>query len=165
VSAIVNSHVFGQFTRALSAAQLETVAAYEKGLGYIPLRQALQFPCGIFPWVVTLGADPDNNTIESLPYKVPFPVKLWAVDMGCTSAAGSAATGDITRDATPAGGGFVSVFTAAKDIKTAPNVVGRYTPEAGQEVWAFGDEFKFVVIGTGAGAVVGARAVLWLQQL
>lgn len=164
MAAIQNATFFGQFLRAFSQDQFDTLAAYEKGLGYVPLRQAVQFPSSIFPVVFVLGADPNNNTVSSLPYKVPFPVKCWGVDFACASAAGSAATGDLQRDPTPQGGGFTSLFTAAKDIKTTAGAFTRYAPESGQELWAFGDEVKFVVIGTGAGAVVEARAVAWLQM-
>jgi hypothetical protein len=164
MAAIENASFFGQFTRALNQDQLDTLRAYTKGLGYVPLDTVLQNPPSVFPLVMSLGSDPNNGTVSCMPYKVPFPVKCWGVDLGCLSAAGSAATGNILRD--PLGGGSpVTIFTAAKDIKTAAGDFTRYAPLSGSELWDYSDEIIFTVIGTGSGAVVEARAVLWLQKL
>ena len=162
MTAISNAEVFGDHRRALSDEQLATLRGYTRGLGSVPIDRVSQFPTGIFPWTIQLGSDPDNTTVDSLPYKIPFPVKCWGIDLGCLTAAGSAATGNILWNP---GSGAVSVFTAAKDIKTAAGAFTRYAPEEDFEVWEYNDTVTFRVIGTGAGAVVGARAVLWLQSL
>lgn len=163
MAALNAAQFFGQFLRAPTAADLDTLRAYAKGLGYVPLPQYAQFPASIFPLVLVLPSDPNNTTVESLPVSMPFPARLWGADLGCLTAAGGTCTADIQRKV--GAGAYATVFTAAKDIKTPAGAFTRYQPETTASDWAFGDLIKLVVVGGGAGAVVGSRATLWLQML
>lgn len=162
MTAIVSTMFFGAFTRAPTLDQLETLRAYSKGLGYVNIDSFFAFPASIFPIELTPGADANATTVTGLPRLIPFSVKCWGIDIGCVSAGGSAATLDVQRK--PVGGSFATVFTAAKDIKTLVNVQTRYMPESGSELWEYNDQVEAIVVGTGSGAVVGARATCWVQM-
>lgn len=159
---ITNTTVLGQQLRAFTEAQLAEFAGYAKALGYVPIAEAVRHPSSHLFITVPLLEDANNNTVESIPFRVPYPVKCWAIDVGCKSAAGATATLDIQRK--PVGGAFASVLDAPEDIKTGANAFQRVAPEVDSELWDFDDEVKAVVVGGGAGVVVGAMAVLLLQR-
>lgn len=164
MTAIVNTSFIGRHYRQFTAAVLETLRSYTKGLGYVPLHEQAKFPPSIFPLTIRLATDPNNTTVESIPVKIPFPLKVWAVDLACKTAAGSACTADVQRQVAGAGA-YASILAAAVDVKTGANAVTRTAPETTGCDLDYTDEIKLVVIGTGVGAVTGATATLWCQLL
>ncbi len=162
MAAINNAQFFGQFLRAPTSDQLDTLRAFAKGLGYTPQDQFAQFPACIMEMGLSLPADPNNNTVVSLPLAIPFPVKCWGIDLGCVTAASTTATADVLRKVGVAA--YASVFTAPKDIKTTAGATTRYAPEIGSELWDFGDLIELSVVSGSAAAVTGARGRCWVQM-
>src|SRR5574343_368497 len=114
MSQLNNSSVVGPHAVAPSAADLVILRNYDMALGSPPRSQYAQFPASFYEMFFMIATDPNNTTKDSLIRKAPWPLKIWAADLGCESAAGSAATADImTGTSSP-----VSIFDAASDIKT-----------------------------------------------
>lgn len=159
---IVNTPFIGRHYRKLTAAALETLRSYTKGLGYVPLHETLNFPPSIFPIEITLATEPNNTEVESIPVKIPFPVKVWAIDFACKTAAGTTLVLSIHRQVAGAGA-FALIHTAVQDVKTGANAFQRVTPTEAGALLDYTDEIKLIATATGAGAVTGSKAILWCQ--
>lgn len=150
---------------ALTDTQLDTARRYEKGLGYVPLSDALKNPAAVFPIELRIAAALDATNKSSIPWKVPFPCRLVCIDMGIESTASAGAcVGDILVDPL-AVGSPVSILDAAEDVKTTAPDFKRVAPETTKGTLARTDKVTFKVTSTGAGAVVGCVALLWVQRL
>lgn len=158
-----NAEYIGDHTRQFTQDQLDTLRGYSKGLGYVPLAAFVRNPPSLFPVELNPVAAPNDNSKDSLVWTAPFPVKVVAIDVGCGAAGGSAATADVQVNR--AGAGYASVLDAAEDIKTGAGTLQRVAPEDGEEDVDYGDLIKAVFVGTGAGAVTAAKAILWCRML
>lgn len=114
---------------------------------------------GYFPIHFTVHTDPGNTTKSSLEYKARFPFKVVHVQYGCESAAGSAATADLQKNPAGSPDTWATMTTGANDIKTAAGEFVEGEILDGSEDVAYGDQLRLTVVGTGAGAVVGAQAI------
>lgn len=138
--------------------QLHKLNRYDKALGSAGHGQLHLRPASFFVWSLYLFTQPNNDTKESMLVAAPFPLTIWAADVGCESAAGTAATLDIEVDG-------VSILDAPEDIKTGAGTGQRVAPEDGDEDVDYDSTINLSVVGTGAGAVVGAQAHLYAQRL
>lgn len=164
MAALVNAPFIGAHYVAPSTAEIATLAQYDKALGSVGHDQKHKFPASSFPWFMALFTPANNNTKSSVVYKAPHPIRIWAVDAACESAAGSAATVDVHQD--PAGGtSFDSILSSAIDVKTTAGTAVRAAPNDDECDQVYGTSLKLVVVGTGSGDVVGAQAALWCQRL
>ncbi len=160
-----NAQDIGNHNVRPSADVLATMERYDSGMGKVGHArmhdQPASFICiPLFPTAVA-----NANAKESLPVLLPFGLKILAIDLGCLSAAGSAAVADI--HAGVVGGAFATILDAPEDIKTGAGAFSRITPltTAVEQAYAAGKAVKLIVTGTGAGDVLGAAAYLWCQRL
>jgi len=164
MTALVNAPFFGAHYVAPTAVQLAALQQYDTALGNVGHDQKHKFPASSFPWKHELFTAANNNTKSTVVYKAPHPMRVWGVDAACESAAGTAATVDVHVD--PAGGtSFGSILAAAIDVKTTAGTAVRAAPNDDECDLLYGAAVKLVVIGTGAGDVIGAQAQLWCQRL
>lgn len=107
--------------------------------------------------------NPNASTVDSHPWKVPFPCRLVIADMNVRNENGAAATGDILVNRASAG--YVSQLDAAEAL-TADTPV-RVAPETtGISVSLQKDDLViFRVIGAGAGEIIGAEALFLCVEL
>jgi hypothetical protein len=162
MAVIEYASVIGDRRNARTAEQLANLAAYDTGLGRSGLEVVAQYPCALYESFHFVATAVNNNTVNSVQYPQPWPIKVWAMDVACESAAGSAATVDVRKD----DGTNASILSAAVDVKTAAGTAQRAYPESGgKELFNFGDKMTIRAIGTGAGAVVGAQAKVYVQHL
>lgn len=138
--------------------QLHKLNRYDKALGSANHGRMHLRPSSFFVWSLYLFTVPNNNTVESMLVNAPYPLTIWAADVGCESAAGTAATLDIEVEGT-------SILDAPEDIKTGAGQGQRVAPEDGSEDLEYDDSINLSVVGTGAGAVVGSQAHLYCQRL
>lgn len=138
--------------------QLWKLQQYDHALGDAGHAGMHYLPASFYVWFHAAFTPANDSTVNSLSVKAPWPLTIWAADVGCESAAGSAATVDIRV-------GSGSVLNAAEDVKTTAGTAARVAPEDGSEDVAYNSAVFIRVIGTGAGAVVGAQAHLYCQRL
>ena len=158
---IVTTTFIGRHTRRLTDAALETLRQYTKGLGYVPLDEQLRFPASIFPIELDLATQPNDSVVEGIPVKIPFPIKVWAIDFACKTAGGTTLTLQIQRIVV--GGAYALIHTAAQDVKTGANAYQRVTPTEAGALLDYTDEIKLIATAVGAGVVTGCKAILWCQ--
>lgn len=161
MAAIDYTPAIGNRRNARSSAQIDSIRDYDGGLGRNGLDVVAEWPCALYESFHYVATAVNANTVNSVKYPQPWPVKVWAVDVACESAAGSAATVDVRKD----DGSDASILAAAQDVKTAAGTAQRAYPEEGQEEFAFGDKMYIRAVGTGAGAVVGSQAKVYVQHL
>lgn len=154
----------GERTVRPTEAELQQIANRDTGLHGVGLDRFLRH-LGLFVLPFSISTDPNNNTKNSLEFTAKFPFKVVGIHVGCESAAGSAATGDIQKNPTGSPDTFATMSTGAVDIKTAAGDFVDLPVLSGSEDIAYGDQLRFVVVGTGAGAVVGCRALLTCIRL
>jgi len=130
---------------------------YDKALGYAGHARLHEFPASFFVIPLMLHTAANNNTKVSLAVKAPWPLTIWAADLGCESAAGSAATADVLV----AG---ATILDAPEDIKTGAGTGQRVAPETGKADVDYNATIALSVVGTGSGDVVGASAYLYCQR-
>lgn len=94
----------------------------------------------------------------SVTFPVHFPIKIVGVDMGCSAAAGSAGTMDFEFYN---GSAWVSVFAAAKDVKTAAGTGANYAPESTTVDMEVGYLLRAKGTSGSGGALSGGVAKLW----
>lgn len=144
--------------------QLQAMEDADPGL-YKCGMAALWRQVGYFQQHYTIHTDPNNNTKYSLAQTARVPFTVLAIDVGCESAAGSAATADIEKNPSGSPDTFATMSTGAVDIKTGAGDFVNLPVLAGAQDVRAGDELRLAVVGTGAGAVVGSQAVLHCLRL
>lgn len=111
--------------------------------------------------------NPNASTVDSHPFKVPFPCRLVYADMNVRNENGAAATGDLMVNR--AAGGYTSQLNAAEALTA--DTVSRVAPETTAVSSSTGggllkdDLLIFRVIGSGSGEIVGAEVNVCLQVL
>lgn len=139
-------------------AQLTKIDNWDRGLGDIGISNLWRHA----HYVVlhfSISATINNATVEGIAVPLRVPLKVVGGDVGCESAAGSAATGMFEVD--PLGGGsFEDLCEADVDILTDVKTMKPVAITDGKEDRAATDEIRLSITGTGAGAVVGAIGTL-----
>lgn len=139
-------------------AQLQQIAARDTGLYQVGM-DVFWRAAGYFLLQFTVHTQANNNTKSSLALTARVPFKIVAVDVGCESAAGTAATADLEKNPSGTPDTFVTMSTGAVDIKTLAGDFVNLPVLAGSEDVEAGDELRLTVVGSSAGAVVGAQAI------
>lgn len=166
MSEVVNTAVIGDHSARIEGwddltdrdKQYGKLRAYDKALGNAGHAALHRAPASFFIWSMFVFTDANNNSKDSVSAKAPYPLTIWAADVGCESAAGSAGAVDILVDGT-------TILDAPEDVKTGAGVGQRVAPEADSEDVAFNSSIKIRQTGTGAGAMVGGQAHLYCQRL
>jgi hypothetical protein len=145
-------------------AQLLTLQRYDHALGDAGIALAWRH-MGYFMIPFTIGTAINDNAKSSLEYTARIPFMVVGAEVGVESAAGSACIADIEKN--PAGGAdtFATMSTGAVDVKTGAAEFQNLPILDGAEEVAAGDQLRLTVTGTGAGAVVGANALLHCIRL
>jgi len=110
--------------------------------------------------------DPNNSTVNSHAWLVPFPCRLVYADMNVRNLNGATATGDIMVNRAAAG--YVSQLDAAEALvvdtqtRVAPETTAISSTTGGGLL--AGDLVIFRVIGTGAGAIIAAHLRAFLTR-
>lgn len=119
---------------------------------------------GTFAVALEIAAAVDNATVAGGVWEAKFPVKVIHMDASVESAAGSAATLDVhlALAATPTT--FATMTLGAVDVKTGVPYPQALPFTSGKENLEVGDRLKAVAIGTGSGAVVGSKVIVYLQR-
>lgn len=103
-----------------------------------------------------------SSSADSCRIKPPFPITIWAADVGCEVAAGATGTVDIyTDDGTTDG----SILDAAQDVKTAAGVSSRVAPEDGEENVTSTTEIYIKGASGAGGTLQGAQCHIYGQRL
>lgn len=158
---IDNSAVIGPHEVAPSAADLAILRQYDRAThGGAPQSLYHQYPAGFYEMELRVITPANAGTKNGISRKAPWPLKIWAADLGCETAAGSAATLDVLTGSSP-----TSIFDAAVDVKTTAGTAVRDVPETTKAEVDYDTPMFARCIGTGAGDVVGAAAVLYVQHL
>lgn len=162
-----NSRVVGAFEVRPSGyaedEQLWTLQQYDKALGTAGHDRMHYRPASFF--VIDLAiftAVPDGGSGNSCRIAAPFPLTIWAIDLGCESAGGATGVLDVFADD---GTSDVSILDAAEDVKTGAGTSQRVAPEDGSEDIAYGTELYLVGTSGAGGTIVGAQAHLYCQRL
>lgn len=164
MAAFVNAAWIGDRTVRPTDAQLTTLSNWAAGLGAVDVGFFWRH-VGYFVLPLTIHTDPNNNTKYSLALTTKIPFKVVSIDVGCESAAGSAATADIEKNPEGAPDTWATMSTGAVDIKTGAGDYQNLPVLDGAEDVAEGDELRLAGVGTGAGAVVGTQALLHCFRL
>lgn len=140
-------------------AQLLIVQRYDHAFGDAGIANAWRHMM-YFTLAFTIGTAINANAKSSLELTARFPFKVIGAEVGVESAAGSACVADLEKN--PSGGAdtFATMSTGAVDVKTAAGEFQNLPILDGAEDVAYGDQIRLTVTGTGAGAVVGANAIL-----
>lgn len=138
--------------------QLDKLNQYDGALGNSGHDRMHYAPSSFFIWSHFVITDTNNNAKESLIVAAPWPLTIWAADIGCESAAGSAGTIDIEVDG-------ASILDAASDVKTTAGTAVRVAPEVGEDDVTYGQTVNILSTGTGAGAMLGSQAHMYCQRL
>lgn len=163
---------FGAFAKRPTAAELQAAEDLEHSQASALKRKHIEYPvvmqCVSFQ---TPSASAGSDTYSPV-WPIPFSLSLIAADLGCNTAAGATGTMDV-EVSTDNGGTWASVFSAAKDVKTAAGTMARYAVNADT-----GSTSRDLTYGTGSstvlmrvkatsgsgGALAGGCGVLWFRQ-
>jgi hypothetical protein len=167
---IQNAHVIGpHYVRPTGAdsyaagTEADTLKRYDSALGHVHHDQKHIVPPSFFALnlfiVTSVGA---ASSADSCRIAAPFPLRIWAADVGCEAAAGATGTVDIYTDD---GVTDASILDAPEDVKTGAGVSSRVAPEDGSEDVAYGTEIYIKGASGAAGALDGAQAHLYCQRL
>lgn len=139
-------------------AQLAAIGNWDAGLGAIGMENLWRHS---FMFLLPLGIATaiNNNTKSSLEFTAPFPFKVVACKAGVESAAGTTCTADLEKNPSGSPDTFATM-AGATDVKTAAGEFVDVPILDGAEDVDGGDQLRLTVVGGGAGAVVGAAAVL-----
>lgn len=160
-----NSQVIGNFTARVDAdadgdSPYGKLARYDKAMESPGHAEMHRIPASIFVWslyvLTTAGA---GETKSGCRVKAFRPLTIWAMDVGCETAGGSAGTVDVFSDD---GTTDASILDAPEDVKTTAGTGVRVAPEAAKADIAYGTELYVKQISTG-GNMVGGQAHLYVQ--
>lgn len=154
---IENEHVIGNFSVALTDAQVAKYTTME-GPNDLPEHGKFHnYPASFFCIDLYVLTAANNNSEDSVLFDAPFPMTLWAADVGCEACAATTGTADILVDGT-------SVLDAAEDIKTTAGTCVRVAPEEDSQNIAYGDSIGLRVTAGSAAALTGGVGHLWVQR-
>lgn len=160
---IDNSTFIGNHLVKPTEEQIETMKRYDSALGNVQHAQHHNVPASAFAIpLVKVEPVPASSNANSLRVKLPFPVKVWAIDVGCEAAGGATGTVDVFADD---GTTDASILDAAEDVKTTAGTSVRIAPEEGSEELAAGTEVYLKGASGAGGTLDGAQAVLWVERL
>lgn len=159
MSVLDNSAKMGARTVQPTDAQLAKIRQYDPGLYDVGLSTLLAH-LHYFVIPLVLAETPNNNAKNSVALPALIPYDIMAVQHGCKSAAGTAATGDIHKSTAAAPTTYATIQNAATDIKTDADLFVSAAILDGSESVEYGGRVKLIVTGTGSGDVVGAMAYL-----
>lgn len=166
---VTNSHIIGNYPLriegwddlAATGTVYETLKFYDKALGSTRHHVMHLYPPSFYQIdlyiIVQIGA---GTTGDSCRFTAPWPLTIWAADVGCEASAGSAATVDLYTDD---GSTDASILDAPEDVHSSIGEGQRVAPEDGSEEVAYGTEIYIQGAATG-GAVDGAQAHLYCQR-
>ena len=159
---ISNAAYFGNFLVAPQDgdedSQLGILRRYDRAMaGGSGLPKFLATPASSFPLQLPVASIGSGATEKSVKFNAPYPMKIWGIDIGAETSAGSALTGDVHV----AG---VSILDAAEDIHAAVGTASRVAPEVDSDTVAYGESIEAVFVSTG-GIATGGFATLWVQRL
>ncbi len=165
---ITNTSIIGNHsvrpTEYSTDEQLFTLKRYDKALGAVGHDRMHFAPASIFVWSLYVLTTANNNTKSSVAVRAPFPLTIWAAQVGCESAASTAGTVDILTQPA-AGGGYTTILDAPEDVKTAAGTVSHVAPEVDSEDMAYNDFVRCDQIASSAADMVGGQAHLICQRL
>lgn len=140
-----------------------TLRRYDSSLGRVGHAEMHAKPASFFVidlYIITAVAA--SGTGDSCRVTAPWPLTIWAADLGCETAAGATGTVDLyTDDGTTDG----SILDAAEDVKTAAGTGRRVAPEADKEDVAYGTEIYIKGASGSGGTLVGGQGHLYCQRL
>jgi len=128
--------------------------AHDGGVGHGDMHK---FGPDIFFQDVFFSRQLNNATYDSLPFKTPFPVTLWAIDFGAVAAS---AVADCTLDVL---NGATSVLDAAEAFPAAGAVV-RVKPESNKADIDYDAALKVRVVAANGANLDGVTARLLFQR-
>ncbi len=137
--------------------QLHKLARYDSSLGRANHSALHAKPASFFVWSMFVITTATNNSKESLIVEAPWPVTIWAADVGCESAGGATGTVDIEVDG-------ASILDAAEAVKATAGTAVRVAPEDGSEEVAYGQTINIVQAGGVGGDMIGGQAHLYCQR-
>ena len=164
MAAFVNSAWIGARTVRPTEAILAKIGTTDTGLYNCGMEQ-LWRNAGYFTLPLAIYTAIDNNAKRSAELTARIPFKVVAIDVAVESAAGSACVADVEKNPTGSPDTYATMSTGAVDVKTLALQFVDLPVLAGAEDVAAGDQLQLVVTGTGAGAVVGAQALLHAFRL
>ncbi len=126
---VTNTHKIGQHivrpTEYDTDDQLDRLSRYDKALGSAGHDRMHYAPASFFVWDLQLHAQVGiSSSKDSLPFVAPWPMTIWAADVGVEVAATANATVDLFVDA----GSILDAATAV-----VAGAVARCAPEDGSE--------------------------------
>lgn len=154
----------GSRTVRPTEAQLLQMGAYDPGLYKVGMDNLWRH-VHYFTIPFTIGTAINANTKSSLELAARIPFKVVACDVGVESAAGSAATADLEKNPSGSPDTWATMSTGAVDVKTGAAEFQNLPILNGAEDIAVGDQLRLTVAATGAGAVVGANAIVHAFRL
>lgn len=142
--------------------QYHKLKRYDSALGaaghhWMHLRPASFYQMDLY--IITAVAI--SSTGDSCRLTAPWPLTIWAADVGTETAAGATGTVDIYTDDTVTD---ASILDAPEDVKTAAGVGQRVAPEDGSEEVDFGTEIYIQGASGAGGTLVGGQAHLYCQR-
>lgn len=147
-----------------TTAQLDQIANYDAGLYQVGMDNLLRH-LHYFTQELQVAAAVNNATVTGPAKIARVPFKCVAVDCVCESAAGSACTVTVEKALAATPTSYASMLEALVDVKTAAGIAQAGSVTSTKEDFAAGDRFRVSVVGTGAGAVVGAMALMHCFRL
>lgn len=144
-----------------TAAQLATIADFDPGLfgGGVGLDNLLRH-LHYFQIPLRIETAINANTKSSIAMLTRVPFKIVAMEVGVESAAGTTCTGDVEKAPAATPTVFATMSTGAVDVETGAGIMQNLPVLSGHEDVAQGDRLRCTFVAAGAGAVVGACAVL-----
>lgn len=162
-----NSAIIGAFTARPTGygqtagqddGQLETLKRYDSSLGRAGHDRMHYRPASFYTWSLYVLTTANNNAKESAIVKAPWPMTIWAADVGCETCAATTGTVDIEV-------GGTSILDAAEDVKTTAGTCVRVAPEDGNEDLDYDDAINIVQTAGSAADMIGGQAHLYCQRL
>lgn len=162
---VVNTAIIGNFTCRVEAdadadSAYGKLSRYDKAMESPGHHEMHRVPASIFVWdLYVLTSAGSGETKYGCRVKAFRPLTIWAMDVGCETAGGSAGTLNVFSDD---GTTDESILDAAEDVKTTAGTCVRVAPEAAKADIAYGTELYIAQISTG-GTMVGGQAHLYCQ--
>jgi len=162
-----NTQIIGDFACRITGwddptvadTQLHKLNRYDNALGSAKHGALHLRPASFFVIDLYVLTTANANAKPSAKIAAPYPLTIWAADVGCESAAGGTGTIDLQVDA-------ASILDAAEDVKTGAGTCVRVAPEDGSEDVDYGSTIHIIqTAGGGAGDMIGGQAHIYAQRL
>jgi len=156
-----NSAVIGNFSARPTDdgddSQIDRLRRYDPSLGSSLHHEMHRRPASFFVWSLYVLTTANNNAKESAKVAAPWPLTIWAADVGCETCAATTGTVDIEVEGS-------SILDAAEDVKTGAGTCARVAPEADSEDVEYDETINIVQTAGSAADMVGGQAHLYCQR-